>query len=459
MEERYNIHINLSDAARTCIETLEKAGFEAFAVGGCVRDSILGLEPADFDIATNALPSVTEEIFARAGNKTFNVGKKHGTISVLFEEGGDSETVEVTTYRADGDYLDSRHPEEVQFLRTIEEDLARRDFTMNAIAFNPRVGIVAPYDGLRDIENKIIRCVGDPQKRFSEDALRILRACRFKSQLGFDIDEATWTSAVSKKSNVLSIADERVTTEIDKLLQGDHVLEALLDCADVLETAIPELTACRGFDQHTKYHKFDVYEHIAQVVSHVKNTQLLRWAAICHDLGKPSTFFMDEKGAGHFYGHEKQGVRIAKAMLKRFSIPNKLKEQILLLVLRHNDTLSPTKRSIITTIRLMNGDVWLYRQLLALKRADSLGHANAYVKQVDTYNEIEKMLDDMVAQGIVFDVKNLDINGHDLMELGVEEGPTIKEKLQIGLEWVQSGVCKNSREELIAQFKKNLDVH
>ena len=455
MEERYNIHINLSDAARACIGTLEGAGFEAFAVGGCVRDSILGQTPADFDIATNALPSVTEEIFARAGKKTFNVGKKHGTISVLFEEGGVSETVEVTTYRADGAYLDARHPENVKFLRTIEEDLARRDFTMNAIAYNPRVGIVAPYDGLRDIENKIIRCVGDPQKRFSEDALRILRACRFKSQLGFDIEDATWKAAVSKKSNLLLIADERITTEIDKLLQGDHVLDALLDCVDALETAIPELTTCRGFDQHTKYHKFDVYEHIAQVVAHAKNTQLLRWAALCHDLGKPSTFFIDEKGAGHFYGHERQGKRVAKAMLKRFSIPEKTKERILVLIERHNDTLSPTKKSIISTIRLMNGDVWLYRQLLELKRADSLGHANAYVKQVDTFNEIEKMLDDMLDQGIVFDVKNLDVNGNDLMALGIEEGPRIKEKLQIALEWVQGGVCKNNHDELVAQFKKN----
>ena len=455
MNESYNIHINLSDNALFCIETLENAGFEAFAVGGCVRDSILGEKPHDFDIATNALPNVSEEIFKRAGKKTFDVGKKHGTISVLFE-GEKSDTVEVTTYRSDGDYLDSRHPESVEFLKTIEEDLARRDFTMNAIAYNPKRGIVAPYDGIRDIKNKVIRCVGDPKRRFAEDALRILRACRFKSQLGFDIEADTWSSAVSKKSTVLHLPNERITTEIDKLLQGEFVLEALLDCADVLEVAIPELTACRGFDQRTKYHKFDVYEHIAHVVAHAKNTQLLRWAALCHDLGKPSTYFMDEKGAGHFYGHEYQGERIAKEMLKRFSIPGKTKDQILRLIVRHNDTLSPTRKSIVSTIRMMDGDVWLYRQLLDLKRADSLGHANAYVKQVDTYNEIENMLDDMIESGIVFDVKDLDISGGDLMQLGIEEGPAIKEKLEVGLEWVQCGVCKNNKGDLIAQFQKNL---
>ena len=449
-------NIKLSDGAKFCIDALEARGFEAYVVGGCVRDAVLGIVPSDFDIATNALPTQTEDVFASLGSETYDAGKKHGTISVLFKENPQTEVVEITTYRSDGEYVDSRHPENVQFLSTIEEDLARRDFTMNAIAYNPRIGLVDPYGGMSDIQARVIRCVGDPRKRLSEDALRSLRACRFKSQLGFSIESATWQSAVALKSNILAISSERVTTEIDKMLRGENVLDALLECADVLEVVLPEITACRGFDQHTKYHAYDVWEHIAHVVQSVKNTQLLRWAALCHDLGKPSTYFMDERGAGHFYGHEVQGKRIATEMMKRFTLRNQMKDQLIKLVERHNDTLRPDAKSIISTIRLLNGDVWLYRQLLELKRADALGHASKYNKQVQDYDEIEALLDKMIEAGIVFNVRDLAITGSDLLDLGLAEGPVIKEKLNIALQWVQSGVCVNTRESLLAQMQKNL---
>ena len=449
-------NIKLSDGAKFCIDALEARGFEAYVVGGCVRDAVLGIIPADFDIATNALPTQTEDVFASVGLETYDAGKKHGTISVLFRENPETEVVEITTYRSDGEYVDSRHPKNVQFLSTIEEDLARRDFTMNAIAYNPRSGLVDPYGGLSDIQARMIRCVGDPRKRLSEDALRSLRACRFKSQLGFSIESATWQSAVALKSNILAISFERVTTEIDKMLRGENVLNALLECADVLEVVLPEITACRGFDQHTKYHAYDVWEHIAHVVQSVKNTRLLRWAALCHDLGKPSTYFMDERGAGHFYGHEVQGKRIATEMMKRITLKNQMKDQLIKLVERHNDTLRPDAKSIISTIRLLSGDVWLYRQLLELKRADALGHASKYNKQVQDYDEIEALLDEMIEAGIVFDVRDLAITGSDLLELGLAEGPVIKEKLNIALQWVQSGVCVNTRESLLAQMQKNL---
>ena len=451
-----SVKIKLSEGAKFCISALEARGFEAYVVGGCVRDAILGLHPADFDIATNALPTQTEDVFKSKGAETFDAGKKHGTISVMFKNGAETEVVEVTTYRSDGEYLDSRHPEKVEFLSSIEEDLARRDFTMNAIAYNPETGIVDPYAGISDIQSRLIRCVGDPKKRFSEDALRILRACRFRSQLGFSVEPKSWQSAVALKSGILSISDERITTEIDKMLAGENVCDALLECADVLEVAIPEITACRGFDQHTKYHAYDVWTHIAHVVQSVTNTQLLRWAALCHDLGKPSTFFMDEKGAGHFYGHELQGKRIATEMMKRFTLKNTMKEQLIKLVERHNDTLRPDARSIISTIRLLNGDVWLYRQLLELKRADSRGHASSYTKQVHDYDEIEKLLDEMLEKGIVFNVKDLAISGTDLLNLGLQEGPVLKEKLEIALQWVQTGLCPNTKDALISQMQKNL---
>ena len=439
------------------MNALEARGFEAYAVGGCVRDSILELQPADFDIATNALPTQTEDVFTSLGLETYDSGKKHGTISVLFKDSGETEVIEVTTYRSDGEYLDSRHPENVQFLNTIEEDLARRDFTMNAIAFNPHTGFIDPYAGRQDIQARQIKCVGDPKKRFSEDALRTLRACRFKGQLGFSIEAETWASAVALKSEILSISNERVTTEIDKLLLSENVLHALLECADVLEIALPEITACRSFDQHTKYHAYDVWEHIAHVVQSVHCTRLLRWSALCHDLGKPSTFFMDEKGAGHFYGHEVQGKRIATEMMKRFTLKNTLKDQLIKLVERHNDTLRPDAKSIISTIRLLNGDVWLYRQLLELKRADSLGHASAYTKQVQDFDEIEDLLDKMIENGIVFNVRDLAITGSDLLDLGLAEGPVIKDKLNIALQWVQTGLSINTRDSLLSQMQKNIN--
>lgn len=483
--------MNLSAGAKFCIDTLENAGFEAWVVGGCVRDSILGYAPHDYDIATDAKPNETEAVFSKAGLKTFDVGKKHGTISVLFESsldecGADTcarpeafmkdvkakketshhqseasahqkqETIEITTYRVEGKYFDSRHPDSVEFVRSIKEDLKRRDFTMNAIAFNPRLGFFDPLGGMKDIKAKVIRCVGDPKKRFKDDALRMLRACRFKSQLGFIIEEQTWAEAVRQKAGILSISSERITSEIDKLLQGEHVLEALISCPDVLEVALPEITACRGFDQQTKYHAFDVWVHIAHVVAHVKNTQLLRWAALCHDIGKPSTFFLDENKQGHFYGHAVQSATLTKNVMSRMCLDKKTKQQVITLVERHNDTLSPEKQNITRTIRLMGGNVWLFRQLLQLKRADSLGHASQYQRETSVYDEIEKSLDDLLADGYVFNVRELEISGKDLLALGMDEGPRIKEKLGVALEWVQTGVCNNKKDELIAQMEKHL---
>lgn len=455
-----NLTIAMSEGAKFCMQQLNDANFEAWVVGGSVRDAILGKEPYDFDIATNALPQQTEKLFQGAGLTTFNQGAKHGTIGVVVPKKNDpdaTEAIEITTYRVEGKYTDGRHPDSVEFVTSIEEDLERRDFTMNAIAYHPDKGLIDPYNGIADIEAKTIRCVGDPKRRFKEDGLRMLRACRFKSQLGFDIEEETWAEAVRQKAGVLFLSSERVTSEITKLLQGEFVLDSLTECADVLETAIPEITACRGFDQHTKYHAFDVWIHTANVVSHVKNTPLLRWTALCHDFGKPSTFFIGENGQGHFYGHAVQGKQIAKNVMARVNLSTTMKQQLVMLVERHNDTLAPERASIIKTIRLMDGNVWLFRQLLSLKRADSLGHATQYTGQVDTYDRIEALLDEMIAEGCVFNVKDLKINGRDLIEIGVPEGPRIKERLNVALEWVQTGVCKNEHGELLEQMKKNLE--
>lgn len=261
----------------------------------------------------------------------------------------------------------------------------------------------------------------------------------------------TYINAYRSKAQLLigGTSNERITTEVDKTLQGEFVLDALTTYPDLLEVAIPEITAARGFDQHTKYHAYDVWGHIARVVAFVKNTQLLRWAALCHDLGKPSTFFLGENGQGHFYGHAIQGKRIASTMLERFTLPNKTKEQIVTLVERHNDTLSPTTKSIRETIAKMNGDVDLFRELLALKRADSLGHAPDYTEQVHTYDEIENLLDQLLKDGFPFSIHELKINGDDLISAGVAPGPQIKELLETALKKVQIGEIQNDKNQIL----------
>ena len=449
--------IYLSKPCEQIVQTLNDCGFEAWAVGGCVRDSIMGKVPYDFDVTTNASPNDVKEIFEGRGHKTIDTGIKHGTVSVIIKDlENKQEVVEVTTYRSDGKYRDSRHPDEVTFVDSLDEDLKRRDFTINAIAYNPKIGIYDPHFGLDDIKNKTIKCVGSPKKRFVEDALRILRACRFVSTTGFDLDEKCFDAACASKSKLIMVSSERITNELDKLLAGEYVFKSLMQCVDLLEVVIPEISASKGFDQQTKYHAFDVWEHISHVVEHVDNEQLLRWAALCHDIGKPSMFFKDESGQGHFYGHAAQSKRLSENMLSRLTLKNSLKKDILTLVERHNDTLSPTKKSIISTIKLMNGDVNLFRKLLELKRADSLGHAHEYVDQVKIYDEIESLLDEMLTLGIVFKTSDLKINGKDMIDLGIKEGPKIKEKLEVALQWVQSEVCKNNREELLLKMKKNL---
>lgn len=434
---------NASAQALACLRALEAAGHEAWLVGGCVRDMIMGVAPHDFDVTTSALPAEIKACF----EKTIDTGIAHGTVTALI----DGCPIEITTYRSDGKYLDGRHPESVKFVRSIDEDLARRDFTMNAICWNQTRGIYDPYNGQRDIEEKFIRAVGDPKKRFQEDALRILRAARFVSQLGFDIEDETYLGAYRSKAQLLigGTSNERITTEIDKLLQGEFVLQALLDYPDLIEVAIPEITSCRGFEQHTKYHAWDVWGHTAHVVESVKNTQLLRWAALCHDLGKPSTFFIGENGQGHFYGHAIQGKRITSAMMERFSLNHEVKSNVITLVERHNDTLAPTIKSIRETIAKMNGNVWLFRQLLALKRADSLGHAPQYREQVHVYDEIEALLDKLLEEHFPFNVCELAIDGADLIDAGFSEGPQIGEMLAEILQKVQIGEIKNNKDDIL----------
>ena len=292
-----------------CLNRLEEKGYPCYAVGGCVRDALLGLTPHDYDLCTAATPQEMKNLFS--DHALVLSGEKHGTVGII----RDHRVVEITTFRKETGYSDSRHPDSVAFVSEIEEDLARRDFTVNAMAYFPGRGLCDPFGGRKDLKKKILRTVGDPEKRFQEDALRILRGVRFSIRYGLKPEENTLRAMFSLKENMDSLARERVFDELCKLLPlatGDH----LLLFAPIITQVIPALRKCVGFDQRNKHHIYDVYTHIAHVCEAVEGDIVLRWAALLHDAGKPDTFTLDEKGTGHFYGHAKVSAQIADETLR-----------------------------------------------------------------------------------------------------------------------------------------------
>ena len=305
-----NVHI--------CIQLLEQAGYACYAVGGCVRDALLGLTPHDYDLCTSAKPDQIKEIFAAYDQ--IHAGEKHGTIGIIFPN---REIYEITTFRTEGGYQDSRHPDWVAFVSDVESDLARRDFTVNAMAYSPITGLIDPFGGRSDIQDKILRAVGDPRQRFSEDALRILRGVRFSVTYDLTPETETASAMIQLSPLMEKLARERVFEELCKLLPSiqPHQMTAF---APILTQVIPELTPCIGFDQRNPHHIYDIYTHIAHVVAAVPPTLTLRWAALLHDIGKPAVFSLDDKGCGHFYGHAPVSADIADTVLQRLKAPTAL---------------------------------------------------------------------------------------------------------------------------------------
>ena len=426
------------------LSLLENAGFEAWLVGGFVRDRIIGRECSDIDIACSAHWTEAKEVFSRAGLPTYEVGVKHGTLTVVL----DDSPSEVTTYRADGLYKDSRHPESVRFVSSIEEDLARRDFSINALAYHPVRGFVDAFGGLADIEAGIIRAVGNPKKRFEEDALRILRACRFASQLGFTVEDDTLSAMISCKSRLGYVSTERLTHEIEGLLLGDYVHHAIMSCVDVLTFAVPELSAMKGFDQKTPYHIYDVLEHTAWVVQNTPADRLTRWAAFLHDMGKPAAAFEDGE-VRHFYGHAQVSVVLGRALMDRLLISPAFRDQVLLLVKRHDDVVEGSPRAVKRMLVKLNGDVELFRKLCDIKRADALSQAPRCTHRAEEAEKLKLILDEVLAASEPFSLKHLAINGNDILKLGVKPGPHIGEILNAALDSVIEERIANERDELI----------
>ncbi len=436
---------DLPERVDEILRRLESAGYEAWCVGGAVRDRLLGRTPGDWDVTTNAPPDKVLQLFAPHAAPT---GLQHGTVTVF---GGNG--VEVTTYRRDGTYSDSRHPDRVEFTGSLEEDLSRRDFTVNAIALNRRLELRDPFHGREDLEKQVLRAVGEPERRFREDALRILRGLRFASKLGFAIEPDTG-SALRRCAPLLEkIAVERIQVELSGLLCGDGAAAVLLAYPDVLGVFLPEILPCVGFDQHSPYHCYDVWEHTARSAAAVRPTPVLRYTMLLHDLGKPASFLLGEDGRGHFYGHWRKSVELGDRILRRLRVDNHSRKQILTLVERHDCDLAMNPRSVRRNLARYGEET--VRLLLEVKRADNLAQAAAYRDRQGLLDEWEALLDQVLAEGSCFSLKQLAVKGGDLSGLGLR-GPAIGGALQTLLEQVIDNKLPNERAVLLDYVKENL---
>ena len=430
---------------REILQALEEAGFEGFCVGGGVRDSLLGRDPMDWDIATNALPEQVLQLFAPHAIPT---GWQHGTVTVT-----GSPDVEVTTYRQDGVYLDNRHPQSVSFVRSITEDLARRDFTVNAIAVDAHGQLHDPFGGREDLQSGILRAVGEPERRFREDGLRILRGLRFASQLGFTIESDTADAMLRCRDLLNGIAVERIRTEMTGLLCGAHPAEVLLDYAPILGVFLPEILPCVGFDQQNRHHCYTVWEHIARAVEAVPPLPVLRWTMLLHDLGKPATFTLGGDGQGHFYGHGLVSVRLAQDITHRLRFDSKSRRTILELVEHHDAPFSLQERPV-RRLLARYGEDYL-RLMLAVKRADNLAQHPDFRHQQEFLDQWETMLNLVLASEGCFSLSHLAVKGDDLLAMGLQ-GKVIGDTLRALLDRVIEGELPNDKQMLLEYAKEKL---
>lgn len=426
------------------IKKLEQEGHEAYIVGGCVRDALLKREPEDWDITTSASPFQVKKIFRR----TIDTGIQHGTVTVMLEKDG----FEVTTYRIDGAYEDGRHPSSVQFTSNLKEDLKRRDFTINAMAYNLKTGIVDLFGGQDDLKAGIIRCVGNAAERFTEDALRILRAIRFASQLGFQIEEQTQQGIRTLASNLSKVSQERIQVEMTKLLVSPHP-EQLRIAYELGVTAVilPELDAIMPLKQNNPYHCYTVGNHTIAMVEQIRATKVLRWTALLHDIGKLQTHKIDENGQDHFYGHAEKSAVQAKQILRRFKFDNDTIDKVSCLILYHAYHLRRDKKIIRRCMNKIGVD--LFEDLLEVMRADTMAKSN-YQKQerLEDIIEIKKLYKEIVADHECITLKQLDVNGQDLIQIGILPGKQMGELLNKMLDYVLEHPEANRKEVLLDKF-------
>lgn len=441
--------INMPVGAKRIIENLTKHGFEAYVVGGCVRDSLLGYSPKDWDICTSATPEVIKELHSR----TIDTGLKHGTVSVVESDG----IYEVTTFRVDGEYSDNRRPDTVEFVTDLKMDLSRRDFTINAMAYNDEAGIIDYYGGLSDLAEHKIKCVGSAGDRFDEDALRILRAIRFSSVYGFSIEHDTSKAIHDKAALLQNIASERIRSELCKtIVFGRRAAEVLLEYSDVVSIIIPEIEPCIGFVQNNRFHKYDVYEHMVRAMEAYAGHDLsVKFALLIHDIGKPLCYTEDENG-GHFYGHSVPSHDIAEQVVDRLKFDNKTKDEVLELVLYHDSAIEPTAKTVKRWLNRIGAE--RLSQLLDVKMADIAAHAdNTQTERINQYLSVREIAKEVIASEQCFQLKDLEINGRDVMSLGVEEGRQVGRILNYLLEGVIAGDIDNTYGALLKYAREIIE--
>ena len=437
----------IPEHVKTILSRLEAAGHEAYCVGGAVRDRLLGRAPGDWDVTTSALPEEVSALFAPHALPT---GLRHGTVTVK-PEGVPG--VEVTTYRREGAYSDCRRPDSVEFTASLEEDLARRDFTVNAMALDLRGALADPFGGGEDLKRGLLRAVGEPEKRFGEDALRILRGLRFAARLGFSIEAGTDRALRACAPLLERIAPERVREELTGVLCGPYAETVLVSYPDVLGVVLPEIAPSVGFDQRSVYHCYDVWEHTARAVGAAPSAPVLRWTMLLHDLGKPDTFFLDGEGRGHFYGHWRKSAEYAGAILDRLRFDRRSRDLILTLVERHDCELPLSEKSVRKNLARYGEEA--VRALLAVKRADNLAQAPEYRDRQVLIGQWEDLLNLVLQEGACFSLRQLAVRGGDLTALGLR-GPAVGRVLQALLDQVLDGKLPNDREILLHCVREEL---
>lgn len=435
--------IHLPPKTYAVLQRLTSAGFSAYAVGGCVRDSLLGLAPQDWDVCTSATPEEISACFSE--ERTILTGARYGTVTVWM----DGEPFEITTYRAERGYSDSRHPDEVRFLSSLREDLARRDFTVNAMAADVDGAVIDCFSGAEDLQNGVIRCVGAPEKRFTEDALRILRALRFATKLGFAVAEQTAAAIHAQRERLRAVAPERLRKELKGLLCGKNAASVLAEFSDVLCVILPELAPCIGFRQYNPHHAFDVWKHTLCAIQASEPQEALRLAVLLHDIGKPAVFSFDKNLIGHFYGHAVVGAAMTEGILRRLRYDNATSKLVTTLVGGHDFALRPMDERRMRRLLARYGEDTV-RLLLRLRRADRMGKGTEETEAVEaTMQQAEALLASVLREEQCLSLRKLNLGGNDILAMGVPQGKRVGTLLRQLLDAVLDGTLANERNALV----------
>ncbi len=436
----------LPDYVSSAINRLKNAGYEAYAVGGCIRDAIMRKEPHDYDICTDAEPQEIKRIFT--DSITVDTGIKHGTVTVISE----GRSIEITAFRSESSYSDGRHPDSVSFTKNLFDDLARRDFTVNALAYSDETGMIDVFGGAKDISDKMIRCIGEPKKRFGEDYLRILRAIRFSSVLGFEIEPNTSDAMLDMRENLKRIAPERIAAELKKTVCGSSFEQVFMKYTEIFTTVIPELKPCVGFNQKNPHHRFELHTHLAKTVSASPVNYISRLAALFHDIGKPSVLSYDESGIAHYYSHASVSSEISEKILRRLHFSNLEISKITTLIRYHDGVIEESEKAVKRRLNKLGEEAFF--DLVALQRADNAAQTEDSCFRSAHSDKLCQIAGDIISKSECVSLNRLAVNGYDMLSLGLC-GKSIGDALSFLLDSVMNGEIANEKEALLQYWEKN----